>query len=48
MQRKILLGGFVLSLWFMAGSALADTFPSKPINLWAGCGAESGTDVAVE
>ncbi|MGZ3537273.1 MAG: tripartite tricarboxylate transporter substrate binding protein, partial [Thermodesulfobacteriota bacterium] len=31
---------------FVGGEALADTFPSKPINLWVGWGAGSGTDIS--
>jgi len=31
---------------FVRGEPLADTFPSKPINLWVGWGAGSGTDIS--
>jgi tripartite-type tricarboxylate transporter receptor subunit TctC len=31
---------------FVMGETLADTFPSKPINLWVGWGAGSGTDIS--
>ena len=34
------------SFIFMSGELLADTFPSKPINLWVGWGAGSGTDIS--
>jgi tripartite-type tricarboxylate transporter receptor subunit TctC len=33
-------------LIFVGGETLADTFPSKPINLWVGWGAGSGTDIS--
>ena len=31
---------------FVSGEIFADTFPSKPINLWVGWGAGSGTDIS--
>lgn len=31
---------------FVGGETLADTFPSRPINLWVGWGAGSGTDIS--
>ena len=33
-------------LVMVRGEALADTFPSKPINLWVAWGAGSGTDIS--
>ena len=33
-------------LVMLRGEALADTFPSKPINLWVAWGAGSGTDIS--
>ena len=47
MDREKSMIVFVLILSFlMVGEALADVFPSKPINLWVGWGAGSGTDIS--
>jgi tripartite-type tricarboxylate transporter receptor subunit TctC len=35
----------VVIFMFVGGSALGQTFPSKPINLWIGWGAGGGTDI---
>ena len=36
---------FIFSMFFVSQSP-ADVFPSKPINLWVGWGAGSGTDIS--
>lgn len=37
---------FVCSLLISASAVWADTYPSKPINIWVGYGAGSGTDIS--
>jgi tripartite-type tricarboxylate transporter receptor subunit TctC len=36
----------IASFIFIGSETLADTFPSKPINLWVGWGGGSGTDIS--
>jgi len=47
MKRALLIILLSMALLiFVRGETLADTFPSKPINLWVGWGAGSGTDIS--
>ncbi len=47
MNRVLLTTSLLIaSLIFVGSEALADTYPSKPINLWVGWGAGSGTDIS--
>ena len=47
MKRVFLTISVSMTLFILvAGQTLAETFPSKPINLWVGWGAGSGTDIS--
>ena len=47
MNRVLLVILLLITLFiFVRGESWADTFPSKPINLWVGWGGGSGTDIS--
>jgi len=47
MKKEYLVIGLTVALFIlMNGEVLSETFPSKPINLWIGWGAGSGTDIS--